>query len=113
MSATRTFAHIGSRNNLLGKDADDKLIESLCNEKQVTARTPPTFLAHTSEDGGVPAENSVLFYLALQKARVPAELHIYEKGQHGLGLGPKNLPFSSWPQRCVAWLQGRNLLRKN
>jgi acetyl esterase/lipase len=106
------FAHMGSRENLLGKDADDKLVESLCNEKQVTAQTPPTFLVHTSEDRGVPPENSVMFYRALQKARVPAELHIYEKGQHGLGLGPKNLPFSSWPDRCVAWLNSRGLLSK-
>jgi acetyl esterase/lipase len=106
------FAHMGSRYNLLGKDADDSLVDSLCNEKQVTPRTPPAFLAHSSEDRGVPPENSVLFYLALQKARVPAELHVYEKGRHGLGLGPKDLPFSSWPTRCVAWLEGRGYLTK-
>jgi len=106
------FAHMGSRYNLLGKDADDKLVEHLCNEKQVTAQTPPTFLAHTSEDRGVPPENSVMFYLALQKARVPAEMHIYEKGPHGLGLGPKELPFSSWPGRCVAWLNSRGMLTR-
>jgi acetyl esterase/lipase len=107
-----SFAHVGSRINLLGKNADDKLVESLCNEKQVTAQTPPTFLVHTSEDRGVPPENSVLFYLALQKARVPAELHIYDKGPHGLGLGPKDLPFSSWPGRCQAWLNSRGMLTK-
>ncbi len=105
------YAHNGSRINLLGRDADDRLVESLCNEKQVSARTPPTFLVHTSEDRGVPPENSVLLYLALRKANVPAELHIYEKGRHGLGLGPKDLPFSSWPARCIAWLNGRQLLR--
>jgi hypothetical protein len=58
----------------------------------------------------VPPENSVLFYLALQKNKVPAELHIYEKGNHGLGMGPANLPFSSWPGRCEAWLRARGLL---
>jgi acetyl esterase/lipase len=104
------FTHKGSRNNLLGKEPDPKLIELLSNEKQVTRDTPPTFLAHTNEDSGVRPENSVLFYLALKKNNVPAELHIYEKGPHGLGLGRKDTPFASWPDRCIAWLNGRGLL---
>jgi len=104
------YAHGGSRNNLLGKDADPKLVESLSNDKQVTAETPPTFLAHTSEDAGVPPENSVLFYLACHKLRVPAELHIYEKGRHGLGMATPDLAFSDWPNRCEAWLRTRNVL---
>ncbi len=106
------FAHQGSRTNLLGRDGADTVIESLCNEKQITSQTPPTFLVHTTEDGGVAPENSLMFYQGLRKARVPAEMHIYEKGQHGLGLGPKNLPFSSWPARCEQWLRNRNLLSK-
>ncbi|HYT93697.1 MAG TPA: alpha/beta hydrolase [Gemmataceae bacterium] len=114
ITLTGPYAHNGSRNNLLGKDADTKLIESLCNEKRVTAKTPPTFLAHTSADSGVPPENSVLFYLALHKAKVPAELHIYEQGQHGLGLGTgRNVTFASWPERCSAWLRERKILSKN
>jgi acetyl esterase/lipase len=104
------WAHKGSRNNLLGKDPDPKLIELLNNEKQVTKDTPPTFLAHTHEDSGVRPENSVLFYLALKKNNVPAELHIYEKGPHGLGLGKKDTPFASWPDRCIAWLKDRAML---
>jgi len=104
------YAHGGSRNNLLGKDADPKLIEFLCNDKQVTKETPPSFLAHTSEDTGVPPENSVLFYLACQKNRVPAELHIYEKGKHGLGLGNAKVAFADWPNRCEAWLRVRGVL---
>ncbi|MBM4070142.1 MAG: alpha/beta hydrolase [Planctomycetes bacterium] len=103
-------AHMGSRFNLLGKDAADDLVDSLCNDKQVNKTTPPAFLAHTSEDTGVPPENSVAFYLALRKFNIPAELHVYEKGRHGLGLGPKNLPFSTWPARCQAWLDGRGFL---
>src|SRR6185436_4949748 len=59
------FAHGGSRDNLLGKGADAKLIDSLCNETQVTPETPPTFLVHTTEDRGVPPENSILFYEAM------------------------------------------------
>ena len=60
----------------------------------------------------MPPENSVMFYLALSKNRVPAELHIYEKGNHGLGLGPKELPFSTWPDRCIGWLKGHGLLQE-
>jgi acetyl esterase/lipase len=105
--------HVGSRNNLLGKEAGDaRLREELSNEKQVTARTPPTFLVHTSEDTAVPPENSVLFYLALHRARVPAELHIFEKGAHGLGLGRPGTPFARWPQLCAAWLRERHVLGK-
>jgi acetyl esterase/lipase len=105
-----SYTHKGSRTNLLGKNPDPKLIELLSNEKQVTKDTPPTFLAHTNEDSGVRPENSVLFYLALKKNNVPAELHIYEKGQHGLGLGKKDTPFATWPDRCIAWMNGRGLL---
>ena len=97
---------------LLGKEPDPKLIEELSNEKQVTEKTPPTFLFHTSEDKGVPPENSVLFYLALRKAGVPAEMHIYEKGRHGVGLAPTDPILSSWPERLEAWLIGRGLLTR-
>jgi acetyl esterase/lipase len=106
------YAHMGSRNNLLGKDADAKLVESLCNERRVTEKTPPTFLFHTNEDRGVVPENSILFYLALRKAKVPAELHIYEKGVHGVGLAPRDEVLSSWPDRLTAWLKSRGLLTK-
>jgi acetyl esterase/lipase len=104
--------HMGSRNNLLGKEPSPELIENLSNEKQVTTKTPPTFLFHTNEDKAVPAENSLLFYAALRKAGVPAELHIYEKGAHGVGLAPKDPVLSSWPDRLAAWLNGRGLLKK-
>jgi acetyl esterase/lipase len=108
------FAHLGSRNNLLGKDADEKLVDSLCNDTQVTKETPQTFLVHTTEDKGVPPENSIFFYLALNKAKVPAEMHLFEKGQHGLGLALKqpNLPYAAWPKLCQAWLEGRGILKK-
>jgi acetyl esterase/lipase len=105
------YAHMGSRHNLLGKDAPAKLVEGLCNERQVTARTPPTFLFHTSADTAVPPENSVLFYLALRKAGVPAELHIYEKGPHGVGLAQADPILSSWPDRLADWLALRGVVR--
>ena len=103
------YAHQGSRKNLLGAEPDAKLVRDLSNETQVTAETPPTFLFHTDGDKGVPAENSVLFYLALRKAGVPAELHIYERGPHGVGLAEKDAVLSSWPARLADWLTLRGL----
>lgn len=98
------YTHAGSRRNLLGERPSAEMIERFSNEKQVTAQTPPTFLFHTATDPVVPSENSVLFYLALRRAGVPAELHIYEQGPHGVGLARQRPALSSWPTRCQAWL---------
>lgn len=105
------FTHVGSQNNLLGKDASPDLINSMSSEKQVTSETPPCFLWHTYEDTGVPPENSVVFYLACLKNKVPAELHVYEKGRHGIGLG-KDVPgTSNWPVECLAWLKNHGFAK--
>jgi acetyl esterase/lipase len=104
------YVHQGSKRNLLGDNPDPKLVESMSNETQVTAQTPPTFLFHTNADTGVPAENSMLFYLALRKAGVPAEIHIYERGPHGVGLAQTDYPLSTWPGRLADWLRVRGLL---
>ncbi len=105
------YAHKGSLTALLGNNPDPKLVENLSNELQVTAQTPPTFLFHTNADTTVPAENSVLFYLALRKAGVPAEMHIYERGPHGVGLAPTDEALSSWPARLADWMRVRGLLK--
>ncbi|HTN76198.1 MAG TPA: alpha/beta hydrolase [Pirellulaceae bacterium] len=105
------YTHKGSQQNLLGKDAPKELVESLSNEKQVTSNTPPTFLWHTNEDNGVPPENSVQFYLALRKHKVPAELHIYEKGSHGVGLAGKLPGADQWPKQLELWLANRGLTK--
>jgi len=110
ISFAEPFTHNGSRNNLLGPNPDPKLVEFLSNEKHVTAQTPPTFLFHTTEDKGVPPENSIVFYLALRRAGVPAELHIYEKGPHGVGLAKKDPILRTWPDRLADWLRQRGLL---
>ena len=110
ISFTEQYTHIGSRNNLLGKNPDRNLVENLSNEKQITPETPPTFLVHANDDRGVPPENSIYFYLALRKAKVPAEMHIYERGGHGFGPGTKHGPVSSWMTRCADWMRGRGLL---
>ncbi len=102
--------HDGSRHNLLGANPDESLVASLCNDEQVTEKTPPTFLFHTDEDKAVPPENSILFYQALRKKKVPAELHIYEKGPHGIGLGFGRGAVSAWPEQLAGWLKTRGLL---
>jgi acetyl esterase/lipase len=107
------YVHQGSKRNLLGENPDPKLVESLSNELQVTPQTPPTFLFHTNADTGVPAENSALFYLALRKAGVPAEIHIYERGPHGVGLAQTDEALSTWPSRLADWLRGRGLLNNS
>ena len=111
ISFTTEYTHRGSLRNLLGENPDPKLVEKFSNEKQVTKDTPPTFLFHTDEDDGVPAENSVLFYLALRKAGVPAEIHIYQHGQHGMGLAPTDQVLSSWSDRLADWLKARSWVR--
>lgn len=109
----KPYTHQGSKKNLLGdKIGDAALVEDLSCEKRVTEKTPPCFLMHTSGDTGVPSENSIDFYLALRKAKVPAELHIYEKGQHGFGLAPRDPVLSTWPERLHQWLQVRGLIPK-
>ncbi len=104
------FTHRGSQENLLGKGADAELVKRFSNEKQVTADTPPTFLWHTDEDTVVPAENSVAFYLALRRADVPAELHVYQRAPHGVGLGRSVPGTRTWPELCEAWMRNRGLL---
>ena len=104
------FAHAGSRKNLLGTNPPPELVRELSNDLQVTKDTPPCFIWHTYEDGGVPVENSLQFAEALRKAGVPFDLHVYQKGPHGLGLGTrdwnpdKRLP---WTGDCVYWLKGQ------
>jgi acetyl esterase/lipase len=110
ISFTTAYTHQGSLKNLLGEHPDPKLVENLSNELQVTPRTPPTFLFHTNEDKGVPAENSVLFYLALRKAGVPAEMHIFERGPHGVGLALADPTLSMWPTLLANWFRERGLL---
>lgn len=109
---TGPYVHKGSVRNLLGDNPDPKLLEDLSDELRVTAQTPPTFLFTTSADTGVPAENSIAFYLALHKAGVPAELHVFEKGPHGVGLDFGDPELGEWPMLLVNWMRGRGLLSK-
>jgi acetyl esterase/lipase len=107
ISLTADFTHTGSRDNLLGKNADPALVRSLSNELQVTNDTPPSFLFHTDEDAAVRPMNSVAFYEALKRAGVPAELHVYQHGAHGLGLARDVPGTKDWSNRCRVWLEQR------
>ncbi len=103
------YAHRGSRDALLGPNPDPALVELLSNEEHVTKDTPPTFLFHTSDDPVVPVQNSIYFYLALRRAGVPAEMHIYEHGKHGVGLAQDIPELSTWPTLLANWLKLRGL----
>lgn len=101
------YMHEGSRINLLGHEPSAELVELMSNELQVTSNTPPAFLWHTSDDP-VFVENSLLFASALSKHKVPFDLHIYEKGRHGLGLAEGDEHVSNWTDVCAIWLKRNN-----
>lgn len=105
ISMDKSFTHLGSRENLLGKNPDPELVKLYSNELQVTADTPPTFIVHASDDGGVPVEHSLRMYRALQKKEVTVEMHIYPKGGHGFGLGLEHGYLATWPDRLFDWLE--------
>lgn len=110
ITMTDPFVHAGSRKNLLGDTPSPELINLLSNEKQVTEKTPPTFIFHTEDDKGVPVENSLMFAAALRKAKVPYEMHIYETGRHGVGLAKDNPALSTWPKLLENWLRARKFI---
>jgi acetyl esterase/lipase len=99
--------HAGSKRNLLGAEPDPALVKLLSNELQVTGETPPCFLWHTWEDKAVKVENSLDFAYALQRAGVPYDLHVYQQGRHGLGLG-NNHP---WARDCLFWLRAQGFVK--
>ena len=105
ISLVGASAHSGSRHNLLGHDADLALVARLSLETQVSPDTPPTFLVHSTDDSAVPVENSLRYALALEAAGVPFAMQVYDRGQHGFGLGREGDPVtSSWPDQCARWL---------
>ncbi|MGD0573711.1 MAG: alpha/beta hydrolase [Sedimentisphaerales bacterium] len=106
------LSHSGSRSALLGRNVSQELADKFSNEKQVDSNTPPTFLVHATDDKTVPAENSISFYLACKKAHVPAEIHIWQKGEHGFGLGKTGTPVSRWPALCADWMNNMGLCGK-
>jgi acetyl esterase/lipase len=104
-------AHTGSRRNLIGEGAKPEMVDALSAEKQVTPHTPPAFLFHTVSDAGVPVENSVMYAMALRKAGVPFEMHLFEPGKHGVGLAEGDAVLKAWPGLLATWLSTRNFGR--
>ena len=110
ISMTAAYAHKGSVTTLLGEHPDPELARQMSSELQVTRETPPTFLFSTNTDTTVPAENSIAFYLALRKAGVPAEIHVFENGPHGVGLAGADAALSEWAVLLKNWMRGRGLI---
>ena len=104
------YVHHGSLKNLLGDDPDPALVRSQSAETRVTKDTPPTFLFSTTDDKTVPVMNSVMFYEALVKAGVPAEMHIFQQGAHGAGLATANPQLSVWPDLVAKWMRERGYM---
>ncbi len=110
ITMTESWGHGGSKRNLLGENPDPKLAEFLSSEKQVSTNTPPCFLWHTTEDTAVPVENSLAFYRACVANKVPVEMHIFQYGAHGLGLGPIGSTVTPWPDLLLTWMRKSGFL---
>ncbi|MFL9830455.1 prolyl oligopeptidase family serine peptidase [Flavobacterium sp. ST-87] len=109
ISMENGITHNGSKESLLGKTASADLIAKYSNEKEVNENTPPTFLIHATDDGAVPVENSINYYMALKKNKVPAEMHIYQNGGHGFGLGVVGTN-TDWPKALEHWLTANKII---
>ena len=111
ISLVEPWTHQGSKNALLAANADPELAKSLSGEQSVTKETPPTFIFQTNADTTVPAENATYYYLALRKAGVAAEMHIFEKGPHGLGLAMDDPAISEWSKLLTNWLRVHGVIK--
>ncbi|MDP4206628.1 MAG: alpha/beta hydrolase [Bacteroidota bacterium] len=105
ISMQDTLTHKDSRTNLLGDIPDEVLVNFFSNELQISAKTPPAFIALTDDDEGVSPLNSINYYTELRNYKVPAEMHIFSKGGHGFGMTPTGLPVSQWPDLFYNWLK--------
>ena len=110
ISFTDSLMHKGSRDNLVGATASPAQVQLYSNELQVTAQTPPTFLVHAEDDTVVPVQNSLVFYQALRRHNVPAEMHLYPQGGHGFGMNNKTTK-DQWIERLQNWLDANGLLK--
>lgn len=111
ISMDSAITHQGSRLFLLGKNPDKKTVDRFSNELQVTQKTPPAFMVHSIDDNVVPVQNSINYALAMKQHNVPCELHLYQSGGHGYGLGRGSNTETSWPETCKKWLAMRGLLQ--
>ncbi|MEI7830414.1 MAG: alpha/beta hydrolase [Prolixibacteraceae bacterium] len=105
------WGHMGSRENLIGKTNDWKIIEKFCNELQVTNQTPPAFIALADDDTGVKPRNSIEYYMALKREGIPAELHIFKEGGHGFGMHKTGKAHDQWPLMVVEWMKAMKYIK--
>lgn len=111
ISMTAPWTHQGSKQSLLGANPDAGLVKRLSGEYAVTKDTPQTFIFQTNEDTVVPAENSLHYFLALRQAGVPAEMHVFDKGPHGVGLANDDAALAPWSMLLATWLRGRGVIK--
>ncbi len=111
ISMTEPWTHQGSKRNLLGDNPSPELARSMSSELQVTPQTPTTFIFQTNADKTVPAENSIYYFLALRKAGVPAEMHIFQNGPHGVGLGMEDFALGEWPKLLANWMRVNGFIK--
>jgi acetyl esterase/lipase len=111
ISFSDSLKHMGSRTNLIGEQPSADQIRLYSNETQVTAQTPPTFLVHAQDDATVPVQNSIVFYQALLRHKVSAEMHLYPRGGHGFGLHNKTTQ-EDWTASLKNWMAANGWLNK-
>jgi acetyl esterase/lipase len=105
ISMNKNISHGGTREMLLGTHPEESLVEKFSNELHVSDDSPPAFIVHASDDQAVPIANSLSYYLSLLQHHIRAELHIYQTGGHGFGLGRPKTTESGWPAACIVWLR--------
>lgn len=105
------WGHMGSRENLIGKTTDWKIIQNFCNELQVTNQTPPAFLALADDDTAVKPRNSIEYYLALKREGISAEIHVFKEGGHGFGMRKKGKPHDQWPLMVIEWMKAMKYIK--
>ena len=110
ISMDSSITHWGSRVNLLGGTPSPEQVKHFSNELQVSAETPPAFMIHSLDDNAVPVQNSIGYALSMREFNIPCELHIFQTGGHGYGLGRSANTESNWPEVCHKWLKARGLL---
>jgi len=110
ITMNKDWTHMGSRENLLGKNPSKELVKKYSNELQVTPQTPPTFIFLADDDDVVPPKNSIEFYMALRKNHIPAELHIFSEGGHGFGMHVSGKPHDQWRNLVIDWMCVRKLI---
>lgn len=111
ISFDEKIGHMGSRQNLIGTTNNWDLASQYSNELHVNEKTPPAFLVLADDDKSVDPENSIRFYLALNRHQVPAEMHIFQQGGHGFGMNKINKPAEQWPDLFIQWMKSMNFIK--